>query len=136
MHLQSAQLDETEHVKSLRKLELFAYGKWSDYRDSQTTGAHQYTELNELQAIKLKQLTIVSLAEQNKVCRRSSIKFDLIHIETCFCVFQVDVDTVENYVCFHGICRIALPQFFHLIIQDHNLRDFAQRAGHRQCQSP
>ena len=71
MHLQSAQLDETEHVKSLRKLELFAYGKWSDYRDSQTIGAHQYTELNELQAIKLKQLTIVSLAEQNKVCRRS-----------------------------------------------------------------
>lgn len=86
MHLQSAQLDETEHVKSLRKLELFAYGKWSDYRDSQISGAHQYTELNELQAIKLKQLTIVSLAEQNKVCRRSSIKFDLIHVETCFCL--------------------------------------------------
>jgi hypothetical protein len=88
LYLLLAQLDETEHVKSLRKLELFAYGKWSDYRDSLATGVHQYTELNELQAIKLKQLTIVALAEQNKVCERNLEKFDLIHIKTCFSVLQ------------------------------------------------
>lgn len=89
MRLLLAQLDETEHVKSLRKLELFAYGKWSDYRDSMGTGVHQYTELNELQTIKLKQLTIVSLAEQNKVCKRNLEEFDLIHIKTYFSVLQL-----------------------------------------------
>ena len=136
MHLQSAQLDETEHVKSLRKLELFAYGKWSDYRDSQTIGAHQYTELNELQAIKLKQLTIVSLAEQNKVCRRSWIKFDLIHIETCFCLTSRRWIPSRILSVSWDLSKSITSIFSLEYMKDHNLRDFAQRAGHRQCQSP
>ena len=53
------------------------------------TGVHQYTELNELQTIKLKQLTIVALAEQNKVRERNLEKFDLIHIITYFSVLQL-----------------------------------------------
>lgn len=61
------QLDESEHMKSLRTLELFAYGKWGDYRDSLSSNAPQYIALNETQTTKLKQLTIVALAEQNKV---------------------------------------------------------------------
>ena len=54
-------------MMSLRTLELFAYGKWGDYSNSLSTLPKQFIELNESQSNKLKQLTIVALAEQNKV---------------------------------------------------------------------
>lgn len=54
-------------MKSLKTLELFAYGTWAEYRNSGGSDSQIYIELNEGQIIKLKQLTIVSLAEQNKV---------------------------------------------------------------------
>lgn len=61
------QLDQSDHAKSLKTLELFAYGKWSDYRDTCGSSERTYINLNETQIIKLKQLTLVALAEQNKV---------------------------------------------------------------------
>ena len=60
-------------MKSLRTLELFAYGRWGDYRDSASSSTHQYIMLNEIQTMKLKQLTIVALAEQNKVSQHLSL---------------------------------------------------------------
>lgn len=61
------QLEETEHDRSLRTLELFAYGKWSEYRNARNANQQKYIELNEAQTIKLKQLSIIALAEENRV---------------------------------------------------------------------
>jgi hypothetical protein len=57
------QLCDTEFAKSLKTLELFAFGTWQEY----VTNSNNFLELNEAQKAKLKQLTIVSLAEKNKV---------------------------------------------------------------------
>ena len=69
MHISSilSQLCDTEHGRALKTLELFAYGKWGNYRDSRTKSEPTYIDLNDAQSVKLKQLTIVALAEQNKV---------------------------------------------------------------------
>ena len=68
-------------MKSLSTLELFAYGKWGDYSNALSTLPKQFIELNEAQSNKLKQLTIVALAEQNKVVLFS--KYD-----TFYCYLQ------------------------------------------------
>jgi COP9 signalosome complex subunit 7 len=56
-------LRETEHEKALTTLELFAYGTYNDVKNNPDA----YLELNDFQKIKLKQLSIISLAKENKV---------------------------------------------------------------------
>jgi COP9 signalosome complex subunit 7 len=66
-----ASLADTEHVKYFKTLQLFAYGVWSDYRESTAQGKGDgptdYIELSETQVMKLKQLTIVQLADSDKI---------------------------------------------------------------------
>ena len=74
-------LADTEHLKYLKTLELFAYGTWGDYREScslhEGTGPPNFIELNNLQATKLKQLTIVQLANREKIIAYSSLLREL-----------------------------------------------------------
>jgi hypothetical protein len=65
-------------MKSFKTLELFAYGTWGDYRNSGGVSSQTYVELNEVQTMKLKQLTIVSLAEKNKVFPLVTVNFHLL----------------------------------------------------------
>mmetsp|Transcript_34671 Transcript_34671/g.58253 ORF Transcript_34671/g.58253 Transcript_34671/m.58253 type:complete len:255 (+) Transcript_34671:222-986(+) len=57
------ELTGTEHAASYELLRLFAHGTWSDYKDA----AGNLPALNAEQQLKLKQLTVVSLAETRKV---------------------------------------------------------------------
>lgn len=58
-----AELKGTDHEAALDLLHLFAYGTWSDYRSNQ----QMLPALEPQQVLKLKQLTIMTLAETAKV---------------------------------------------------------------------
>jgi len=58
-----AELASTSAAPVLELLRLFAFGTWSDYKAS---SALQAQALSEAQALKLKKLTVVSLAAQSK----------------------------------------------------------------------
>ena len=68
-----AALKDTEHNQALQTLELFAYGTWGAYRASSSS----YLELSEPQAMKLKMLTIISLAEQQKIIAYATLLHEL-----------------------------------------------------------
>jgi COP9 signalosome complex subunit 7 len=51
------------YTKSLRTLELFAYGKYEDY----LANRNDYIDLNEEQCYKLKQLSIIGMASQSRI---------------------------------------------------------------------
>jgi COP9 signalosome complex subunit 7 len=68
-----AQLAATPSAPSLRLLELFAYGTWSEYKGSELGS----TPLNEAQTAKLKKLTVVSLASQSKKISYDVLKREL-----------------------------------------------------------
>uniref|UniRef100_A0A7S0WJU6 PCI domain-containing protein n=1 Tax=Pyramimonas obovata TaxID=1411642 RepID=A0A7S0WJU6_9CHLO len=57
------ELKGTEHAASYELLRMFAHGTWSDYK----AAAGMLPALNAEQQLKLKQLTVVSLAENAKV---------------------------------------------------------------------
>jgi hypothetical protein len=57
------QLKGTEHSGALDLLRLFAYGIWSDYKSN----AQLLPALEPQQELKLKQLTVMTLAERYKV---------------------------------------------------------------------
>ncbi|GBF99519.1 COP9 signalosome complex subunit [Raphidocelis subcapitata] len=57
-----AELRQGEHAPFVMLLELFCYGTWPDYADHQA----RLPPLNEQQQLKLKQLTIISLATEEK----------------------------------------------------------------------
>lgn len=56
------QLAETDQAASLKSLALFAHGTWTTYQQAQD----QYLPLNEAQQLKLKQLTLMSMAANSK----------------------------------------------------------------------
>lgn len=68
-----AALKDTEHTQALQTLELFAYGTWGAYRANSSS----YLELSEPQATKLKMLTIISLAEQQKIIGYATLLHEL-----------------------------------------------------------
>ncbi|XP_065857466.1 COP9 signalosome complex subunit 7-like isoform X2 [Euphorbia lathyris] len=57
------QLEGTDNSAYLALLRLFAYGTWSDYKSNSST----LPQLTPEQVLKLKQLTVLTLAESNKV---------------------------------------------------------------------
>jgi hypothetical protein len=57
------QLKGTEHSGALDLLRLFAHGIWSDYKSN----AQMLPALEPQQELKLKQLTVMTLAERSKV---------------------------------------------------------------------
>lgn len=63
-------LQDTEHAAYLALLELFAYGSYSQY----VSQAEGLPELNAQQTLKLRQLSIVSIAREHKV-----IPYSLLH---------------------------------------------------------
>jgi len=65
--------DNGEYNTYYNTLELFAYGKYIDYVNNK----EKYLELNDLQIIKLKQLTIVSLAEKSRNINYSILQNEL-----------------------------------------------------------
>ncbi|KAI8469997.1 MAG: hypothetical protein J3K34DRAFT_521680 [Monoraphidium minutum] len=58
-----AELRQGEHAPHVLLLELFCYGTWPEYKEHRA----QLPALSEQQQLKLKQLTVISLATQDKV---------------------------------------------------------------------
>ena len=70
LHLPNVQaLQQTQYTKHLALLQLFAYGTYTEYLANKLA----FPELTELQVQKLKQLTIVTLAVENK-----KLKYELL----------------------------------------------------------
>lgn len=65
--------DNGEYQSYYNTLQLFTYGKYNDYINNKD----KYLELNEIQVIKLKQLTIVSLAEKDRRISYSVLQNEL-----------------------------------------------------------
>jgi COP9 signalosome complex subunit 7 len=77
--------------KSYRTLELFAYGRYSDY----TKNPNNYTDLNPLMKNKLRQLSIVSMAVENKVLSYESLQLEL-DINTIRNLEDIVIDAIYN----------------------------------------
>lgn len=63
------QIENSGQAKWYRMLELFAYGTWADYK----ANVSKFPKLNDKHKLKLKQLTIVSLAAKHKVLPYSEL---------------------------------------------------------------
>ncbi|OAE26826.1 hypothetical protein AXG93_215s1240 [Marchantia polymorpha subsp. ruderalis] len=74
------QLQGTEHAGSLELLRLFAHGTWTEYKNN----IHELPPLQPQQELKLKQLTVMTLAETAKV-----LQYDLL-------MQQLDVSNVRE----------------------------------------
>lgn len=68
-----ASLKDSEFSKNFATLELFAYGTYSNYLENKES----YLELTETQEKKLKQLTIVSIAQNQKIIYYSTLQSQL-----------------------------------------------------------
>ncbi|XP_057979762.1 COP9 signalosome complex subunit 7 isoform X1 [Malania oleifera] len=95
------ELQETENSVYLDVLRLFAYGTWSDYK----TNDGRYLQLNPDQVLKLKQLTVLTLAETNKVLPYDQLmqELDVINVR------QLE-DFLINECMYVGIVRGKLDQ--------------------------
>lgn len=68
-----AELEGTENSVYLKVLQLFAHGTWSDYRSN----CSSLPQLVPDQVLKLKQLTVLTLAETNKVLPYDELMMEL-----------------------------------------------------------
>ncbi|KAG7025341.1 COP9 signalosome complex subunit 7 [Cucurbita argyrosperma subsp. argyrosperma] len=95
------ELEGTEHSVYLDVLRLFAYGTWSDY----TSNSGRLPELGSDQALKLKQLTVLTLAETNKV-----LPYDQLMQELDVTNVRELEDFLINECMYAGIVRGKLDQ--------------------------
>eukprot|EP00884_Botryococcus_braunii_P003456 jgi/Botrbrau1/13110/Bobra.0187s0067.1 len=95
------ELTGTESGWSLDLLELFAYGTWSQYRGSMG----KFRELDEKQALKLKQLTAVTLAQEEKRISYQTL-MESLDIPT---VRQLE-DFLINHCIYAGLIKGRLNQ--------------------------
>jgi len=95
-----AALRDTEYSKSFMTLELFAYGTYKQYVASPET----YIELSEAMRTKLRQLSIVSLAEHNKI-----IPYELLQRELEIDNVRILEDLIIETI-YAGIVRGKLDQ--------------------------
>lgn len=95
------ELGGTEHETALELLKLFSHGTWADYKAE----PEKYPPLQPLQELKLKQLTVITLAETSKV-----IAYDALmqHLEISN-VRQLE-DLLINDCMYAGIVRGKLDQ--------------------------
>ncbi|KAI4356637.1 hypothetical protein L6164_000643 [Bauhinia variegata] len=95
------ELEGTEHSVYLDVLRLFAHGTWSDYKSS----AGGLPQLIPDQILKLKQLTVLTLAETNKV-----LPYDLLMQELDVRNVRELEDFLINECMYAGIVRGKLDQ--------------------------
>ncbi|TYK24720.1 cop9 complex subunit 7a [Cucumis melo var. makuwa] len=95
------ELEGTEHSIYLDVLRLFAYGTWSDYKSNSS----RLPELSSDQALKLKQLTVLTLAETNKV-----LAYDQLMQELDVTNVRELEDFLINECMYAGIVRGKLDQ--------------------------
>ncbi|XP_039008204.1 COP9 signalosome complex subunit 7-like [Hibiscus syriacus] len=96
-----AELDGTENSVYLEVLRLFAHGTWSDYKSN--TGS--LPQLVPDQVLKLKQLTVLTLAETNKV-----LPYDQLMLELDVTNVRELEDFLINECMYVGIVRGKLDQ--------------------------
>ncbi|XP_028804677.1 COP9 signalosome complex subunit 7 isoform X3 [Neltuma alba] len=95
------ELEGTEHSVYLDVLRLFAYGTWSDYKSN----AGRLPQLIPDQILKLKQLTVLTLAETNKV-----LPYDQLMQELDVTNVRELEDFLINECMYAGIVRGKLDQ--------------------------
>ncbi|EFJ16970.1 hypothetical protein SELMODRAFT_179250 [Selaginella moellendorffii] len=95
------ELQGTEHSSSLDVLKLFAHGTWSDYK----CNASNLPQLLPQQQLKLKQLTVLTLAETTKV-----LPYDLLMRELDVSNVRDLEDLLINDCMYAGIVRGKLDQ--------------------------
>ncbi|TYJ08586.1 hypothetical protein E1A91_A11G084800v1 [Gossypium mustelinum] len=108
-----AELEGTENSVYLKVLQLFAHGTWSDYRSKLETCALLFVTSNcsslpQLvpdQVLKLKQLTVLTLAETNKV-----LPYDELMMELDVMNVRELEDFLINECMYAGIVRGKLDQ--------------------------
>ncbi|KAK9911002.1 hypothetical protein M0R45_034931 [Rubus argutus] len=95
------QLEGTENSVYLDVLRLFAHGTWSDYKSN----ASRLPQLAPDQALKLRQLTVLTLAETNKV-----LPYDQLMQELDVANVRELEDFLINECMYAGIVRGKLDQ--------------------------
>jgi hypothetical protein len=95
------QLKGTEHSGALDLLRLFAHGIWSDYKSN----AQMLPALEPQQELKLKQLTVMTLAERSKV-----LPYDLLMQQLNISNVRELEDLLINDCMYSGIVRGKLDQ--------------------------
>lgn len=95
------ELEGTEYSVYLDVLRLFAHGTWSDYKSN----AGQLPHLVPDQVLKLKQLTVLTLAETNKV-----LPYDQLMLELDVVNVRELEDFLINECMYAGIVRGKLDQ--------------------------
>lgn len=98
-HIQ--ELQGTEHAYAWELLQLFAYGTWADFR----AAAHRLPPLQPQQVLKLKQLTVMTLAEKAKV-----VPYDVLMAELHVTNVRELEDLLINDCMYAGIVRGKLDQ--------------------------
>ncbi|XP_052878330.1 COP9 signalosome complex subunit 7-like isoform X4 [Gossypium arboreum] len=96
-----AELEGTENSVYLKVLQLFAHGTWSDYRSN----CSSLPQLVPDQVLKLKQLTVLTLAETNKV-----LPYDELMMELDVMNVRELEDFLINECMYAGIVRGKLDQ--------------------------
>ncbi|XVF79767.1 hypothetical protein PTKIN_Ptkin15bG0016100 [Pterospermum kingtungense] len=96
-----AELEGSENLVYLELLRLFAHGTWSDYKSN--TGS--LPQLVPDQVLKLKQLTVLTLAETNKV-----LPYDQLMLELDVTNVRELEDFLINECMYAGIVRGKLDQ--------------------------
>ncbi|KAH8966549.1 hypothetical protein BDL97_03G030900 [Sphagnum fallax] len=96
-----AELKGTEHSGALDLLRLFAHGIWSDYKSN----AQMLPALEPQQELKLKQLTVMTLAERSKV-----LPYDLLMQQLNISNVRELEDLLINDCMYSGIVRGKLDQ--------------------------
>ncbi|GLT84313.1 hypothetical protein SLE2022_025490 [Rubroshorea leprosula] len=96
-----AELPGTEHSVFVDMLRLFAHGTWSDYKNN----AGRLPQLAPDQVLKLKQLTVLTLAETNKV-----LPYDQLMQELDVTNVRELEDFLINECMYAGIVRGKLDQ--------------------------
>ncbi|KAM7260761.1 hypothetical protein ACFE04_026236 [Oxalis oulophora] len=96
-----AELSGTEQALHLDVLRLFAYGTWSDYKNN----ASRLPPLLPQQVLKLKQLSVLTLAETNKV-----LPYDQLMLELDVTNVRQLEDFLINECMYAGIVRGKLDQ--------------------------
>jgi len=84
-------LRESEFFKSFNTLELFAYGSYSDYKNQ----PEKYLELNEMEQTKLRQLSIITIGNQNKIIPYSTLQNEL-HLDNIRILEDLIIESIYS----------------------------------------